>query len=209
MKVKITTLVLAIVFATTAVALAQGNHVRATKAERRGEGVRMAQKLGLSQEQVQQIRDIVKQYRADAVRVLKSEATREQKADQIKSLKANATAAINAVLTPEQQEKAKGLIDKILSPRRHREAKALWVLKQLNLTEDQKTQVKAILQESRTQAKAVYDDSTLTNEQKRERVAEIRKTTFDKIKALLTPEQLQKLEELKKNRPQPRERGAR
>lgn len=209
MQRKVTAIILAMVFALAAAAIAQGSHVRGARAGVRCEGAKVAQKLGITQEQKQQITDIVKQYRTDAVQVLKSEATREQKAGQIKALKANAMAAINAVLTPEQREKAKGLIDRILSPRHHRGAKALWVLKQLNLTDDQQAQVKTIVQDSRTQAKAVFDDSTLTKEQKRERVAEIRKATFERVKALLTPEQLQKLEELKKNRPQPRERGAR
>ena len=58
----------------------------------------------------------------------------------------------------------------------------------LNLTADQKTQIKAILEQAHKDAKAVTDKADK---------AKIRKAAFDKIKTtVLTPDQVKKLAEI-------------
>jgi Spy/CpxP family protein refolding chaperone len=67
----------------------------------------------------------------------------------------------------------------------------------LNLTEEQKTKVKAILADEATEIKAVHADTALTTEQKAAKVKEIRDSSREKINALLTPEQQKKFAEMK------------
>jgi len=56
------------------------------------------------------------------------------------------------------------------------------------------------MEDTRSKMKAVHEDSTLTPDQKRAKAKEIREANREKIKALLTPEQQQKLEQMKKER---------
>ena len=72
----------------------------------------------------------------------------------------------------------------------------------LNLTEEQKTKLRPIIADENQQMEAVRNDSSLTMEQKVAKANQIREAASPKIKAVLTPEQLQKLAELQKARQQ-------
>ena len=63
------------------------------------------------------------------------------------------------------------------------------LVKELNLTADQKPQVKAIFDEMRPKMKAIMDDQSLSKEDKGAKFKELRTASNTKIKALLTPEQ--------------------
>lgn len=62
----------------------------------------------------------------------------------------------------------------------------------LKLTQDQQNQVKAINEQRRNQIQSVMKDSSLTPEQKRERIREINQSSDSQIRGLLTPEQQQR-----------------
>jgi periplasmic protein CpxP/Spy len=72
----------------------------------------------------------------------------------------------------------------------------------LGLTEDQKAQLRPIVMQENQQMEAVRNDASLTQEQKIAKANQIRDTASPKIKAILTPEQLQKLAEMQKARQQ-------
>jgi len=74
------------------------------------------------------------------------------------------------------------------------------VLKQLNLTDAQKAEVKSIVKDRRNSAKAIRQDTSLAKDAKRAQLKQLRRQTIEKIKALLTPEQLQKFDDLKAKR---------
>ena len=65
--------------------------------------------------------------------------------------------------------------------------------KDLNLTKDQQEKVKAIQDKQRTESEAVRNNSSLSREQQREQMMEIRKKYSEQIEALLTAEQKEKL----------------
>jgi len=67
----------------------------------------------------------------------------------------------------------------------------------LNLTDEQKTAVKAILAGEANDIKAVHQDGSLSDEQKQAKTREIREAGREKIKALLTPEQQEKFAEIR------------
>lgn len=66
--------------------------------------------------------------------------------------------------------------------------------KNLGLTADQQQQVAAILKAQAEQGKALRDDTSLSKEQRREKMQAQGKATREKIRALLTPEQQAKLD---------------
>ena len=65
---------------------------------------------------------------------------------------------------------------------------------QLQLTQDQKEKIAAIVDGENRQLAALRNDNSLTLEQKQQKAAQIRQAGVPKIKAMLTPEQLQKLD---------------
>ena len=72
-----------------------------------------------------------------------------------------------------------------------------WLSKELNLTDEQKAQVKPILDEQSKQMRATQEDTSLTQEQKHEKMKQIHQTTHSQINGILTPEQQKKFAELK------------
>ncbi len=71
----------------------------------------------------------------------------------------------------------------------------------LGLSEAQVAKIKPAMEANAAKGKALHDDTSLSEEQKKEKVREIRKAGADAIMAELTPEQKKKFEEhLKQHR---------
>ncbi len=71
---------------------------------------------------------------------------------------------------------------------------------QLNLTSEQKTKVDAILQDQRSQMMALRQDSSMSQEDRRDKMQGIQKTTHSKIRDLLTDEQKEKFDQMPQGR---------
>jgi periplasmic protein CpxP/Spy len=69
-----------------------------------------------------------------------------------------------------------------------------FLTKKLSLTPDQVTQVKAIDADTWKQSKAVHEDTTIADADKRSKMMDIHKASQDKIRALLTPDQQTKFD---------------
>jgi Spy/CpxP family protein refolding chaperone len=67
----------------------------------------------------------------------------------------------------------------------------------LNLTDDQKAQFQKIRQESMQQAKAIQTDGSLSDEQKKQKMAEMRKQQHQQMFSVLTQEQKQQLKQMR------------
>lgn len=64
---------------------------------------------------------------------------------------------------------------------------------ELQLTPDQKQKIAAVVDEENKQIGAVRDDNSMSLDQKQQKILQIRQAGTPKIKAILTPDQLQKL----------------
>jgi Spy/CpxP family protein refolding chaperone len=86
-----------------------------------------------------------------------------------------------------------------------------WLSQQLNLTEDQKKQLKPILAGEFKQMRVVGADASLTQEQKREKMMQIHEASRPQVQAILTPEQQHKFaqtkEEAKERRGEEKDKG--
>jgi periplasmic protein CpxP/Spy len=69
----------------------------------------------------------------------------------------------------------------------------------LNLTDEQKTKLRPIVADENQQLDAVRNDASMSPEQKVQKANQIREVATPKIKAILTPEQLQKLAEMQQH----------
>jgi periplasmic protein CpxP/Spy len=65
----------------------------------------------------------------------------------------------------------------------------------LNLTDDQKVQIKQIHEGIRPKVEAVNNDSSLSAEQKQTKIHEIRRDMHEQVKKVLTPEQRKQFEQ--------------
>ena len=70
---------------------------------------------------------------------------------------------------------------------------------ELNLTDDQKTQLKPVLQDEYKQLKAVKGDTTMSADQKKAKAAEIHEGAKSQMGSILTAEQKQKLAAMKES----------
>ena len=77
-------------------------------------------------------------------------------------------------------------------PMRARPAGFDMIAKQLDLTDDQKAKVKPIFDDMRTKITALRSDQSLSQEDRRAKMTEIRTATSAQLKDILTPEQYDK-----------------
>ena len=68
---------------------------------------------------------------------------------------------------------------------------------QLNLTDQQKTQIQGFTQAERQQAQSIKQDTSLTPEQKRDKFQQLRPSTHQQVLGVLTPEQQQQMKQLR------------
>jgi Spy/CpxP family protein refolding chaperone len=68
----------------------------------------------------------------------------------------------------------------------------------LNLTPEQKADLKSIRDNEKQQAQAIKSDSSLTPDQKKAKRKELRKSSDEQMMAKLTPDQQQKFKEMRK-----------
>ena len=71
------------------------------------------------------------------------------------------------------------------------------LLKELNLTDDQKAKVAPILQKAKADVKAIRADESLTKKQKHQQIEAVRQSTSQQLQAVLTPEQFQKFQAIR------------
>lgn len=67
----------------------------------------------------------------------------------------------------------------------------------MNLTDDQKTQIKPILENEASQMKTLRDDSSLSREDRMQKMQTIMADSRSKISPILNDDQKKKLEEMK------------
>ena len=77
------------------------------------------------------------------------------------------------------------------------EAHLQMLSEKLNLTDDQETKLRPVLQEREQQLKAMHDDSSLSQDQNRAKLTAIHESLYEQINAVLTPEQQDKFKEMK------------
>ncbi|MBN1391737.1 MAG: hypothetical protein JW947_02920 [Sedimentisphaerales bacterium] len=131
-------------------------------------------------------------------------------AKKIKEIRENSRKQIEAVLTPEQQKELAAIRSEKRPRMRGRAGDGLQVLaEKLNLTEAQNAAIQPILSAEANDIKAVRQDNSLSEDEKKSKVRSIRAAAKEKIDAILTAEQKEEWNELKENRMQMRHKGMR
>jgi Spy/CpxP family protein refolding chaperone len=146
-------------------------------------------KMPLSAEQKQQLSSLRMAMR-DQAAIIRHDQTlsAEQKAAKLKALRASTREQMKSVLTPEQQQ----------AFAQRREARKDAFAAKLGLTADQQTKLKTLFQSTRQQRQAVLNNASLTNDQKQAQLSQIRQGTHAQLATILTPEQLQQFQQMRK-----------
>src|SRR5690349_22762195 len=74
------------------------------------------------------------------------------------------------------------------------------IAKELNLSPDQKKQVDGIHADTRKQKEAIENDKSLTEDQRQQKIKELKKQERSKMNAVLTPEQREKIKQTRENK---------
>ena len=163
---------------------------------------RAFQQLNLTADQQSQLKQLMQEQRTQ-MQALRSNTSLspEQRQQQIKQLREANHQKVMGVLTPDQQAQWKQM------RQQHRgramafnRGRRMGGLQSLNLSQQQKDQIKPIFQSTRQQVQALRADSSLTPEQRRAKVKEIRQSQQAQLRAILTPEQQQQLQQMRHHR---------
>ena len=79
---------------------------------------------------------------------------------------------------------------------------------QLNLTDQQKSQIQSLMQNQRQQAQTVRNDASLTPQQKQDKLKQLREGNHQQMMAILTPDQQQNLQQFRSEHPGMGRRGS-
>lgn len=195
MKLRLLTITLLLLVAAAASAYAQ--NAPGAQGQPGPIAARVIKQLGLSQDQVKQIRAIVTKFHQDVGTIMKSSATPDDKKAQIKDLHGKAGDAIMALLSADQQAKATKmhLVGLLLAPPRVARAAAglMFALSKVGLSDQQKTTIEGIVADTRAAGKAIRDDTSLDKAAKQAKLTQLWKDNNAKVMAVLTPDQQKKL----------------
>lgn len=165
----------------------------------------MLKDLNLSEAQKEQLKQSRESARQQ-MEAIKNDASlsQEQKKEKMQELRKIQQEKMHAILTPDQKEKMKAdrMQWKNKEWKGHKGNKGHndhEMMKGLNLTEAQKTELKANREMIKEKREAIKNDSTLSQDQKKEKMQELHKSQQEKLNKILTPEQKSKMNAAKKD----------
>lgn len=191
------------VFATQSDAQVSGksdHHQRVQRDSTHNRG-QMIKDLNLTESQKAQLKASREQMRTQ-MEAIKNDSTlsQEQKKEKMQQLHQSQRTKMNSVLTAEQKSKLKAeRTEKKDWKGNHKGDKKQGMMKDLNLTEVQKTELKADREIMKQKREAIKNDVSLNDTQKKEKMRELFKSHKEKMNSILTAEQKAKLEAAKKD----------
>jgi Spy/CpxP family protein refolding chaperone len=160
----------------------------------------MARQLNFSDAQKQQLNSVNEDFRNKMKELDKNEdiTVREWKQKKADLFKEHKT-AIQSLLTTEQKEKMKQMRGMASASMHQMSEKRLEKMKtNLGLNEDQVSKIKNLSEDMRSQIEIIHENNSLSREDKKDQVIALLKQHKQDFKNVLTPEQLNKLEQLRK-----------
>ena len=163
--------------------------------------------LNLTEEQKDQVKPIMQKAYAD-FKAVKDDATLtpEQRGQKCHAIKQNTDDQLKEIFTPEQFQKFQAF-QKLQAMRAEHKDEGKEgdrgrhnPFEKLNLSEEQQAQVKPIMQKAESEVKAVRENAALTPEQKKPQLQAIRENVDKQLQTILTPEQFQKLQQMRAER---------
>jgi Spy/CpxP family protein refolding chaperone len=154
-----------------------------------------AKELNLTDEQKEKLQTIIRG-QMGKLRDLRQDTSLspEDKKEKRQAIREAITAEVKKVLTPEQFEKWKAKQGQLAGGAAGPQARLQEAIKDLNLTDDQKEQLKPLYQEQMEKLLALHQDSALSIPEKLEKLKAMQKEIAPKLKKMLDAEQYAKWE---------------
>jgi len=177
---------------------------------------RMTKGLGLSEQQQAQIKPILQDEYNQLEKLRGNDQfNRDERRAKLKELNEATYKKIEPILTPDQQKKHDE-IKKVIKERRHEqrgskpgpsqargrslmdpERRLSHLTQDLKLTDEQQAKIKPVIAEEFAQLDKLRGDDKLNQAERRTRLQELNQQSYDKIKTVLTTEQLAKYDAIK------------
>jgi Spy/CpxP family protein refolding chaperone len=154
-----------------------------------------AKELNLTDEQKEKLQAVIRG-QMEKLRELRQDTSlsAEDKREKLRTIREGITAEVKKVLTPEQFEKWKAKQGQSAGAGGAALARVQEAIKDLNLTDQQKEQLKPIYQEQMDKLRELHQDGTLSMAEKLEKLKGMRKEIAPKLKKVLDAEQYAKWE---------------
>jgi len=165
---------------------------------------RMVAKLHFSDQQKQQLKSINRNYHQQLMDLKKNEdiTVREFKS-RMSALRTAHRSQLQALLTQEQKNQVAGMKQQRMQMAKvNATARAEKLKIRLSLTDTQASQLKDARTGMVDKIKSIHNDNTLSQDQKREQIRNLVFQQKDQLKSILTAEQLQQLQQMRKDRMQ-------
>ncbi len=162
----------------------------------------MMKEINLTDTQKQQAKSLNEEYNAKVKNLEKDEniTLKDYRAKKA-SLEQERKSKFQALLTPEQKDKiaqakeARSEKMKMMSQKRMDKMKT-----DLNLTDEQVAKIHEQRNASMEKMKAIRDNSSLSEDQKREQLRDLHKSMHESMNSILTADQIKKRDEMRNNR---------
>ena len=158
--------------------------------------------LNLSDDQKQQLKTLNENHRRQMAELNKNESiTVKEMRDRKASLAREHRSAFEGILTPDQKAKIQDQRNKSLENRKQMQAKRMEKMKKdLALTDAQSSKLKTMNEEYKSKFESLKKDESIDRTAKKEQFKALRQQHKEELKNVLTQEQIQKLDEMKKDR---------
>jgi len=162
----------------------------------------MMKELNLSTDQKAQLKSSHESYKQQLGELNKNEAiTVKESRDRKDALRKWQKEKMMAILTPAQKIKLEQIKNNRQARHEAMAAKRLDKMKaKLNLSDEQVAKISTAKQAEHEQFKAITQNDNLSRLQKKDQVMALREQNKNNFKSILTPEQISKMEEMKKAR---------
>jgi Spy/CpxP family protein refolding chaperone len=161
-----------------------------------------AKQLNLTEDQKKQLKDINADAKKQMAELKKNDnMTVKDFNSRKEAIKKQQHDKMLALLTPDQKAQMEKMKQDRMAKGKERSQHGLEKMKtQLNLTDDQVSKLKASHDSFTAKAQEIRNNSSLTSDQKKEQFKELAKQQKEETKSILTKDQLQKMQELHKDR---------
>ncbi len=162
----------------------------------------ISQKMNLTDAQKEQMKQNKAEMKAKMAELNKDESiTVKEYKDRKDALRKENKAKMQALLTPEQKAQAQKLKDEKRAQHEAKMEKKMEKLKtQLSLTDDQVAKIKADKKANREKIQAIRDNENLSRSDREAQIKALKDQQKNSMNQYLTADQIQKLDELKKNK---------
>jgi Spy/CpxP family protein refolding chaperone len=172
------------------------------KRHHRGNKMEKLEQLNLTDQQKTELKTINEDYKSQMTDLKKSEdkITVTEWKSKMAGIRKDHHEKVQNVLTDEQKASLKNMRKEHGRKfRQDKHNKFERMKKELNLTDEQAAAVEKNMIESTKKMKAVHDDKSLTEDQKKEQFKTLHNQQQEGLKSILTPDQWKKMQELKKH----------